>query len=153
MEAGAEEYFEGAARWLSAEGVHVGRGLSDSEVATIEGRYEFRFPADLRMFLQTALPLSAPESKRVWIILGDAKPSRRRPRVIPWSFPNWRAKRKRDLETLNDLVATPVAYAEFHLAQGVERGFWRPWWGERPSDLQEAKRRVVERVRAAPCTM
>lgn len=31
-------------------------GLTDVEVAAVEGRYGFRFPPDLRAFLQTALP-------------------------------------------------------------------------------------------------
>jgi hypothetical protein len=31
-------------------------GLTDAEVATAEGRFGFRFPPDLRDFLQTALP-------------------------------------------------------------------------------------------------
>jgi hypothetical protein len=31
-------------------------GLTDAEVANVEGRFAFRFPPDLRSFLQTALP-------------------------------------------------------------------------------------------------
>jgi hypothetical protein len=31
-------------------------GLTDAEIATIEGRFGFQFPPDLREFLQTALP-------------------------------------------------------------------------------------------------
>jgi hypothetical protein len=31
-------------------------GLTDAEVANVEGRFDFRFPPDLRSFLQTALP-------------------------------------------------------------------------------------------------
>ena len=32
--------------------------LTDSEVARVEGQYRFRFPPDLRQFLQTSLPVS-----------------------------------------------------------------------------------------------
>ncbi len=36
--------------------VEFDAGLTDAEVAAVEGRYGFRFPPDLRGFLQTALP-------------------------------------------------------------------------------------------------
>jgi len=36
--------------------VEFDAGLTDAEVAAAESRYEFRFPPDLRAFLQTALP-------------------------------------------------------------------------------------------------
>jgi hypothetical protein len=173
MESGAEEYFEGAARWLKAEKVHLERGLSDSEVATIEARYEFRLPADLRMLLQIALPLSAPRSKRVWIFMADAgtmadelegMPNsmrhvrrfrlrtrrRQRPRAIPWSFPDWRARRQQDLVSLDELVTKPFDYATWYLAQEIERGYWDTRWGTKTDDLQEAKRQMAEYVHKAP---
>ncbi len=159
MQAGADEYFEGAARWLKAEKVNLGSGLSDSEIGVIEARYEFTFPADLRRFLQIALPLSAPESKRVWFYMtGDfvrfpkLHSSRRRqyPRVVPWSFPNWRAKRRSDVERLDALVNDPFDLAEHYLAQSVEKGLWDAEWGEKPDDSQEAIRQMSDHVRRAP---
>ena len=53
-------------------------GLSDSEVEAVEGRFSFRFPPDLREFLQTALPCGSlfpdwrsgdPNELREWIDL------------------------------------------------------------------------------------
>jgi len=36
--------------------VELDDGLTDAEIAAVEARFEFRFPPDLREFLQTALP-------------------------------------------------------------------------------------------------
>jgi hypothetical protein len=36
--------------------VQFADGLTDSEVSAVESRFEFKFPPDLRAFLQTALP-------------------------------------------------------------------------------------------------
>jgi hypothetical protein len=41
---------------LRARGKAFGPGLTDAEVAAAESRFGFRFPPDLRAFLQTALP-------------------------------------------------------------------------------------------------
>jgi hypothetical protein len=56
--------------------VEFAAGLSDSEIAATEARFSFRFPADLREFLQTALPVGPrfpdwrsgdPEALREWL--------------------------------------------------------------------------------------
>jgi hypothetical protein len=41
---------------LTERGISLDRGLSDAEVTAAESRFGFRFPPDLRAFLQTALP-------------------------------------------------------------------------------------------------
>jgi hypothetical protein len=41
---------------LKDKGVNLDVGLSDAEVENAESRFGFRFPPDLRAFLQTALP-------------------------------------------------------------------------------------------------
>ena len=41
---------------LRARGIAFDDGLTDSEVAAAESSFRFRFPPDLRSFLQTALP-------------------------------------------------------------------------------------------------
>jgi hypothetical protein len=41
---------------LRSRGLEFAPGLTDAEVAAAESRFEFRFPPDLREFLQTALP-------------------------------------------------------------------------------------------------
>lgn len=41
---------------MKERGIEFDIGLTDAEVAATEGRFDFRFPPDLRAFLQTALP-------------------------------------------------------------------------------------------------
>jgi hypothetical protein len=41
---------------LRSRGITFDPGLTDAEVAAVESRFGFRFPPDLRAFLQTALP-------------------------------------------------------------------------------------------------
>jgi hypothetical protein len=43
---------------LKQQGVALAPGLSDAEMTDIERLHSFSFPADLRMFLQMALPVS-----------------------------------------------------------------------------------------------
>jgi hypothetical protein len=57
---------------LKGQGVSFAPGLTDTEVSSVESEFSFRFPPDLRAFLQTALP-SGPH------------------------FPNWRSEDAADL--------------------------------------------------------
>ncbi|WP_254510381.1 SMI1/KNR4 family protein [Anatilimnocola floriformis] len=43
---------------LRACGIAFAAGLTDAEVSSVESEFGFRFPPDLREFLQTALPVS-----------------------------------------------------------------------------------------------
>ncbi len=52
----ADHTWETMVAELQAHGVSFDSGLSDTEVTSAESRFEFRFPPDLRAFLQTALP-------------------------------------------------------------------------------------------------
>ena len=73
-------------------------GLTDAEVAAAESRFGFRFPPDLREFLQTALP--------------------RGPR-----FPDWRSG---DEAVLRDWLGLPRQGILFDVEQGVWLGEWGP---------------------------
>src|SRR5947199_21632 len=42
---------------MKEQGIHFEAGLTDAEIATTENHFGFRFPPDLRAFLQTALPM------------------------------------------------------------------------------------------------
>lgn len=53
-----EAYLDRLVDHLRRRGIVFEDGLSASEVALIEQKYGFRFPADLRAFLQRALPVS-----------------------------------------------------------------------------------------------
>lgn len=61
------------------------RGLSDSEIKAVEERFSFRFPPDLRTFLQTALPCGE-------------------------GFPNWRSGKKSALRDWLDLPRQGVLF-------------------------------------------
>jgi hypothetical protein len=51
-------YAHAVAEVLRARGISLAPGLSDAEVREVEGRYGFSFPPDLRLLLQTVLPVS-----------------------------------------------------------------------------------------------
>jgi hypothetical protein len=42
---------------MKARGIRFEPGLTDAEVLAAEEKYGFRFPPDLRIFLQVALPV------------------------------------------------------------------------------------------------
>ena len=54
----SEEYLEQLNLTLRNRQVDFEPGLTDAEVTQVETRYGFRFPPDLRQFLQYALPIS-----------------------------------------------------------------------------------------------
>src|SRR5688572_23893771 len=60
-------------------------GLGDEEVANVECRFQFRFPPDLRVFLQSAMPV------------GDG-------------FPNWRAGNDTSLHEWLDIPRQGVLF-------------------------------------------
>jgi hypothetical protein len=45
-------------RLLTDKGVHFDSGLTDDEVLQVETKFDFKFPPDLKLFLQTVLPTS-----------------------------------------------------------------------------------------------
>lgn len=91
------------------------RGLSDSEIQQTEERYEFRFPPDMRMFLQMALPTA---------VLRPDGPSA--------VFPNWRSK---DSEPIERSMEWPLHGLLFDVEHNV---VWLKEWGEKPSSLEDA---------------
>jgi hypothetical protein len=50
--------FHDAQATLAAAGVQIGPGLTEDEVVSVEQRFGFRFPPDLRAFLGVGLPVS-----------------------------------------------------------------------------------------------
>ena len=71
---------------LRGGGARLDRGLSPVEFAAAEARYGFRFPADLRALLTTALPLG--------------------------NFPNWRALGSPELE---EMIRWPLRGMQFDI--------------------------------------
>ncbi len=111
---------------MRARAVVFEHGLSDAEVEGVETSYGFRFPPDLRAFLQTALPVSISSD---WG--SDA-------------FPNWRSGDGADLQRRLDWPFEGIAF-------DIENNaFWHDDWGQKPSSLEEALAVARQAVVAAP---
>jgi hypothetical protein len=70
---------------MKERGIEFDVGLTDAEIVATEGRFGFRFPPDLRAFLQTALP----KGER---------------------FPNWRSGNEADLRDWLDLPRQGILF-------------------------------------------
>lgn len=84
---------------MKERGIDFDIGLTDAEVAAAEGRFGFRFPPDLRAFLQTALPLGE-------------------------RFPNWRSGNEADLREWLDMPRQGILFDIEH--NGFWLDEWRP---------------------------
>jgi len=79
--------------------IDFAKGLSDAEVHAAEERFDFRFPPDLRMFLQTALPYGP-------------------------QFPDWRSGDMRKLREWLDLPGDGILFDVEHNGFWLEE--WGP---------------------------
>ena len=96
-------------------------GLSNHEIETIEQRHGFTFPLDLRLLLQTALPLT-----------DDTR-----------DFPNWR-----DGDAwLEHKLADPFSCVEYGVS---EFDFWWKEWGKRPKSPTAAVALAADFLAAMP---
>jgi hypothetical protein len=100
--------------------VEFDAGLSDDEILQTENHYCFKFPTDLREFLQTALPR------------GDA-------------FPDWRSSD--DEAILYDWLDMPRQGIVFDIEHN---GFWMEEWGALPRSLEEAIQTAGKLIASAP---
>jgi hypothetical protein len=113
---------------LQEIGIGFEESLSDAEVEAVQSKFGFVFPPDLRMFLQTALPVSRPP-----------KPGS----TYANPFPNWRSG---DEGHLWDSLNWPYEGMCFDIKNGV----WMEDWGERPASHEEACAIAREKVKQAP---
>jgi hypothetical protein len=96
---------------LSEKGLSFDNGLIDEEVLRIEEKFDFKFPPDLRLFLQTALPVSR-------------------------SFVHWRyglssEEGAKDIRKRFEWVLTGMLF-------DVEKNnFWVKEWGAKPKNKDE----------------
>lgn len=111
---------------LKSQHVVFEEGLSHSEIDHCEQRFQFRFPPDLRAFLQTTLPV------------GIESESGRDP------FPNWRSD---DETRLRERLDWPFDGIAFDITNDA---FWLDEWGPKPSSLQDALQIARRHVEAAP---
>jgi hypothetical protein len=95
-------------------------GLTEAEFARIEHEYGFEFADDHRAFLAAGLPVHEPR---------EEEPGTSYAWERPW--PDWR---NGDSEELRRHLDWPIDF----LLQDVQRGHWRPAWGERPDSSEAA---------------
>lgn len=95
-------------------------GLTDDEFEAAEGKFDFRFPPDLREFLSIAMP------------------------VKHKTFPNWR---NLDCEDLAFKFRWPLEGILFDVEKNH---FWLEKWGDRPDELSQALEIATKHVKAAP---
>ena len=103
---------------LKEKGIQFDIGLTNSEVKEIETLFGIHFPPDLKLFLQTALPISK-------------------------SFPNWRLALTNDgeKEDILRLLNSPLTGMLFDIDNN---SFWVKDWGAKP-ESQEEKHRIAEK--------
>ncbi|WP_159565826.1 hypothetical protein [Budvicia diplopodorum] len=109
---------------LEKSGVHFAKGLSNEEVITVQHHFNVKFPPDLRLFLQTALPISG-------------------------KFINWRAglsstvKEKQIIERIN----WPLEGLLFDIENNE---FWMADWGDKPDSVEQQKEIAEQHYRQWP---
>ena len=101
---------------MAAQQIEFDPGLSDEEISAVEQICGFRFPADLRIFLQIGVP-------RRW----------RRYDWVDDRFPNWRED---PLAIMHDVTAQNRQMFHFDIENN---GFWvEEEWGARPDRRSKA---------------
>lgn len=96
---------------LKARGISFDQGLRDDEVLKIESRFGFQFPPDLRLLLQTALPVS--------------------PGFVHWRYA---LNDEQESEQLRRRIAQPVEGILFDIKHN---DFWFAGLGEKPAAPEE----------------
>ncbi len=86
-------------------------GLTENEISQIENKYDILFPPDLKLFLETELPVSD-------------------------GFVNWRLglKSKKEMDKISDRINWPLEGMLFDLKSN---DFWIKSWGKKPNDYKE----------------
>jgi len=114
---------------LRAAGVQFAEGMSDAEIALVEQKYQFHFPADLGKFLSIALPTSPPG---------------------PGWFANWRLAAAGDHDT-EQRIADALDWPAQGICFDVERnGFWMEEWEPRPPKMDQATAVARQKINEAP---
>ncbi len=98
---------------LKEKGISFASGLTDIEVERVQNDFEISFPSDLKLLLQTELPISS-------------------------GFTHWRLginneKEKRDIE---NKINWPLEGILFDIRNNL---FWLDTWGIKPSNFKEQR--------------
>jgi hypothetical protein len=132
------EYLETVVETLRGQGVRFEPGLTDAEVARVEQTHGFRFPPDLRAFLQHALPLR----DRPPPLDGAATPEG--PSGPISEFPDWRNEPD---ESLRARLAWPRDGIMLDVGHG---GLWLEVWGPIPADWNALRIVAWRAIKQAP---
>lgn len=109
---------------LTAAGVTLDAGLSERELADVEGRFGFTFSVVHRALLGRVLPVDGADGEQRW--------------------PDWRSAGE---EEIRRRLAWPVEGVLFDVANEV---FWDDAWGARPEDDEKAQEVAREQLSILP---
>jgi hypothetical protein len=121
--------FMAAIEQLASIGVGFDSGLTDVEVEAVQRHFGLAFPADLRAFLQTAMPVSL-------LPIGGY--------IRSYEFPDWRHG---DEEEIKEKLNWPFEGMCFDIEHNV---FWMEEWGPRPASIAEACAIARTKLNEAP---
>jgi hypothetical protein len=109
---------------LKTKDVQFDDGLTDSEVSGIENKFEIKFPSDLKIFLQNALPISD-------------------------GFVNWRLglTSKKEFDTIKNRLNCPWEGMLFDIKHNF---FWLESWGIKPRSRDERIRTARKHYKTYP---
>lgn len=109
---------------LKRKGVSFDKGLSDDEIAEVEQLFSFHFPDDLKLLLQTALPVSK-------------------------GFAHWRYAINSDDEKkdIEERLNWPLRGMLFDIKHG---SFWLKEWGIKPANFDDQKKIAEREVAKQP---
>ena len=113
---------------LKKAGVIFKKGLTDEEIQLAEEKFNFKFPPDLKLFLQFALPA------RMKGEFFSQQPA----------FPNWRELDEKYFEYYDKSVLEGILF-DFE-----DNNFWLEELGPKPENLNDAKKILIEAVKKAP---
>jgi hypothetical protein len=116
---------------MKVRGVKFEAGLSDEEVSDIEQRCNFRFPPDLKMFLQLAVPIKWEEPNSTYV--SDR-------------FPNWH---KDPVEIMEWSREWAIGTFSFDI-ESERNNFWMSEWGKKPSALVDQLAIATAHIQNAP---
>lgn len=129
---------------LTAKGIQFEQGLSDDEVIQIEQKFNIKFPPDLKVLLQTALPVD--------VDLDDSELSEEELlNFVPsgYGWVNWRLSLHSEKES--KIIQERLDFVLEGILFGVEcRDFWWHEWGEKPDDLDKCFETVKEYYQTYP---
>src|SRR5258705_2341911 len=96
---------------LIEKGIIFDEGLNGNEVEKIEAKFNFTFPADLKLYLQNALPVSD-------------------------GFVHWRLgiESEKEAENIISRLKWPLEGMIYDIKNN---GFWFDQWGDKPKDLDD----------------